>query len=652
MSSSSAPEASLESSRTDSPTKEKRRSTIFSVFSSSSRKSTGSRSSLTTDPSVASSATVNGFPHNTYGNTQSTGSQIPASQLQNPFLDASQGSNSSHDYSHPPTSLPRPRPSSPSRHSRHVAHRKIPTSPASPPSIAFPPMNTQAKVSPTTRPSQKFLSQMPLSLALKTATIATPLPVVKTGGPQDNAQPSKVRQFLFGSRDKPNPAGPKEYEFGGRSTYALVHGSILRYHSAFGDDLKNTATPDSAHFLNPSSIVCVTDAVQGFKWVLEIKTWSKSHGIKSPIKKSKSTKNLKDRSVDLTVAPWGVVDGVQAWYLIFETPNLMSEWMALVRAAVSEIKERESRGEKSPKTPKSVKTPIKSSGKTSKHSKSPRISSPPSSVSESLPSSPSSSRKSFLTNGLSNRNSLIENNSSEEKVGGNSSNLDAGVGMRQRSRQPSQQDIALTAFRISAYEEDLADFVPPVSIESTPDIRLPPDSGIEHHHPALTPNLSHYAHKRASIISLQSRLSSLSSGPRSPNTSIVSPTSSPTTNHSRRRRTLRRTYSGESSKTNGSWKHLQALPPPHPPPTGPLPVPPMHNYPYSGSASGDLFGKRDSLVYDKRESLILGISPVFEADTPKTLRDVTPRSSPCIESRSTMGNLNGVENIMYSVKVA
>ena len=225
--------------------------------------------------------------------------------------------------------------------------------------------------------------------------------------------------------------------------------------------------------------------------------------------------------------------------------------------------------------------------------------------------------------------------------------------MRRRSRQPSQQDIALTAFRISAYEEDLADFIPPVSIEATPDIRLPPDSGMEHHHPpALTPNLSHYAHKRASIISLQSRLSSLSSGPRSPNTSTASPTSSPTPNHSRRRRTLRRTHSGESSRTTGSWKHLQALPPPHPPPTAPLPVPPMPNYPHSGFSSSDLFGKRDSLVYNQRESMILGISPVFETDTPKTLRDVTPRSSPHIESRSTMESMDGVENVMYSVKVA
>lgn len=651
MGSSRAREASSERFRTDSSGKEKRRSTIFSVFSSSSRKSTGGRSTVTTDTSVESSPTLKHFPHNTSSNRESSGSQISASQLQIPFLDESRRLNSSRGSPSLPTSPRCSHPSSPSEYSRHRTHH--PTSPTSAPSVPFPPMNTQTKVSPSTRPSQKFLSQMPLSLALKTATVATTLPVVQAAGPQDGAPPSKVRQFLFGSRDKPNAAGPRSYEFGGRSTYVLVHGSILRYHSAFGDDLKNTATPDTTHFLNTSSIVCVTDAVQGFKWVLEIRTWSKGMGIKSPIKKTKSTKNLKDRNVDLTRAPWGVVDGMQAWYLIFETPNLMTEWMTLVRAAVAEIKDREARGEKSPKTPKSSKTPIKSPSKNSKHIKSPRISSPTSSVTESLPSSPSSSRKSFLTNGLSNRSSLIENNSSEEKVSGSPTELDAGIALRRRSRQPSAQDIALTAFRISAYEDDLANFVPPTAAQETvPDIRLPSESGVEHHHPpALTPNLSHYAQKRASIISLQSRLSSLSSGPRSPNVGAISPTSSPQPTGSRRRRTLRRTYSGESSKTTGSWKHLQSLPPPYPPPTGPLPVPPLPNYLTSGFGS-DLFAKRDSIMYDQRESTILGISPVFETDTPKTLRDVTPRSSPHVESSATTDSLNSVENMMYSVKVA
>src|SRR5579859_2471925 len=386
MSSSRAREASSDSLRTDSSGKEKRRSTIFSIFSSSPRKSTGGRFSVTADTFVESSPTLKHFPHNTNDKRESSGSRISASQLQIPFLEESRSSNSSRRSPSVPTSPHRSHPSSPSDYSRHRTHNKTPTSPTSAPSVPFPPVNTQTKVSPSTRPSQKFLSQMPLSLALKTATLVTTLPVVQAAGPQDSAPPSKVRQFFLRSKDKPNADGPRSYEFGGRSTYVLVHGSILRYHSAFGDDLKNTATPDSTHFLNASSIACVTDAVQGFKWVLEIRTWSKGMGIKSPIKRTKSTKNLKDRNVDLTRAPWGVVDGLQAWYLIFETPNLMTEWMTLVRAAVAEIKDREARGEKSPKTPKSSRTPIKSPAKTPKHIKSPRISSPTSSVTESLPS--------------------------------------------------------------------------------------------------------------------------------------------------------------------------------------------------------------------------------------------------------------------------
>lgn len=650
MSSSRPREASSESFRTGSAVMEKRRATIFSIFSSS-RKSTGSRSSVTTDSSVENSPTQKYFPHNTKGNRKSSGSQISASHLQIPFLEEPRRPHSNIALSTSSTSPHRSHPSSPSDYSRHRSHHRITASPTSAPSFPFPPMDTQAKVSPTTRPSQKFLSQMPLSLALKTATIATPLPVVKTTA-QDGAPPSKVRNFFFGSKDKPNATGPTTYEFEGRSTYALVHGSILRYRSAFGDDLKTSAIPDSTHFLNTSSIVYVTDAVPGFKWVLEIKTWFKVTGIKSPIKKSKSAKNLKDRNLDLRTAPWGVVDGLQAWYLIFETPNLMTEWMTLVRAAIADIKEREARGEKSPKTPKVLKTPIKSPSKPPTYIRSPRISSPTSSVTESLPSSPSSSKKSFLTTGRSNRSSLlIENNSSEEKIAGSPSNLDAGVALRRRSRQPSQQDIALTAFRISAYEDDLASFVPPVP-ETTPDIRIAPETPTEHYHPpTLTPNLSHYAQKRTSIISLQSRLSSLSSGPRSPNITSLSPTSSPRPTSSRRRRTLRRTHSGESSKTNGSWKYLQSLPPPHPPPTGPLPLPPLPTYTHTGYG-GDLFTKRDSLIYDQRESMILGISPVFETDTPKSFMDVTPRSSPHKENSANISNLNGLENTMCTVKVA
>jgi hypothetical protein len=166
-----------------------------------------------------------------------------------------------------------------------------------------------------------------------------------------------------------------------------------------------------------------------------------------------------------------------------------------------------------------------------------------------------------------------------------------------------------------------------------------------------TPNMSHYANKRASIISLQSRLSSLSSSPRTPRTT-VSPSASP--NPPRHRRTLRRTISGESSRTSTSWKHLQNVPPPHPPPTGPLPTPPSQpNYITRSALTGaDLFSSDgESLSYDPRESMILGISPVFEADTPNTLLPATPRSSPRIEPSPLVG-LSGGDTVSAAIKVA
>jgi hypothetical protein len=492
---------------------------------------------------------------------------------------------------------------------------------------------------------------MPLSLALKTATLASHLPVVKPANLPPDQQSSTMRRRIFGSRIKPTTS-PSTYELAGRSTFALVHGAILRYHSAFGDDQNGNATPDNTHFLNATSIVCVTDMIPGFKWVLEIKTKSKGHGIRSPMKKSKNSKSLVDRRVDLSKLPWEVVDGLQAWYLVFEGANLMAEWMTLLRGAVADIKEREIKADKSPaKTPKS-----KGSAKSPAKAKSPtQIDSPTSTVTESLPStSPSSSRRSFLRGSVegsfSNRNSLVEPRNSISEVQSTSGRSNSSVPEEgtaiPRVRQPSQQDIALTAFRISAFEEDLASFIPPTLTEqqssSTPElhistISLNSTSEQCHSAPSLTPNLSHYSHKRASIISLQSRLSSHSSGLRTPYTAI-SPTSSPTP---KPRRTLRRTISGESAKTNTSWKLLQSLPPPHPPPTGPLPIPPQSNYVAKGLNEG-LFSR----------DVVMGVSPVLERDTPREVVRRTPRSSPYVGSPPENDVLGSINMLTGSVKTA
>ena len=626
-------------------------SSIFSVFShGSTRKSSGSMSPAFTTPEP--SPTRHQFPSCLKNdNRKSSGSQISASQLGIPGVDGHRSVRNS------------PGPASPS-HPRRGGEIDRPTS-LSPTSVPFPSLDTQARISPTTIPSQKFLSQMPRSLALRTATISTPLPVVKPAGPSQTQQKSKMRNRLFGGSNKP-PTSPTAYELAGRSTFALVHGAILRYHSAFGLDQNDNAPPDSTHFLNGESIVCVTDAIQGFKWVLEVKTWSKGLGIRSPIKKTKSARNLAEKKVDLNQLPWGVVDNLQAWYLVFENPNLMTEWMTQLRAAVHGIKERELRCEKStPKPPKASRTPSKENRKKSK-AKSPQVSSPTSTITESLPSSPASSRKSFprvsLDGITSQRNSIVDvvnarrpSTATQRQSG--SSFEDTGP-VQLRRRQPSQQDIALTAFRISALEEDLASFVPPSATDqSTPELKitspsLKSDTEPAHSAAPPTPNMSHYANKRASIISLQSRLSSLSSSsPRTPRTA-VSPSASP--NPPRHRRTLRRTISGESSRTSTSWKHLQNVPPPHPPPTGPLPTPPSQpNYiPRSGLTGADLFSSDgESLCYDPRESMILGISPVFEADTPNTLLQATPRSSPLIEPSPLVG-LSGGDTMPAARKVA
>ena len=626
---------------------------IFSVFShGSTRKSSG-----TTLTSPEPSPARHQFPSSIKNdNRKSSGSQISASHLGIPGVDSRQSVRNS-----PVPSLPASHPHSRSRGGQ-TNRRPTPLCPTSTP---FPSIDTQARISPTAIPSQKFLSQMPRSLALRTATISTPLPIVKPAGPSQTHKRSKICNRFFGANHKP-PASPAGYELAGRSTFALVHGAVLRYHSEFGLDQNDTAPPDSTHFLNGESIICVTDAIQGFKWVLEIKTWSKGFGIRSPLKKTKSARNLADKKVDLNQLPWEVVEGLQAWYLVFESPNLMTQWMTLLRAAVHNISERELKGEKStPKPPKASRLPSKEYRKRSDIAKSPQINSPTSTITESLPSSPASSRKSFLRGSMddtaSKRSSIVDvvatRRPSTTNQRNSASSLEDLAQAQLRRRQPSQQDIALTAFRISAFEEDLASFVPPsVTEQPTPELKITSSSlkseSEKSYSPApLTPNLSHCPNKRASIISLQSRLSSLSSSPRTPRTAI-SPSSSP--NPPRHRRTLRRTISGESSRTNNSWKHLQHVPPPHPPPTGPLPIPPSQpNYvPRTTLTGADMFAADgDSLGYDHRESLILGISPVFETDTPKTLLQATPRSSPLMEP-SPLCCLSAGNTIPAAIKVA
>jgi hypothetical protein len=626
----------------ETPLKDQRKKySIFSLFSSSpSRKITSARSDMS-----LSSPEISPTHASFLKATGRTGSGSSTYGHQSPSTDGpSRRTGFSSTRKTPPNWTPTT-PISISSPASH--HQSISLSPTA--SSPFPSIDTKTRVSPTTRPSQKFLLQMPLSLALRTATITTQLPVIQAATSQADNPTGKKYKFLFGATYKPT-ASPNDYELGGRSTFALVHGAILRYHSAFGDDPDVNATPTSTHFLNGSSIVFVTDAVQGFKWVLEIKTWSKGHNMRSPIKRAKSSKDTRDRNVDLTQAPWAVVDGVQAWYMIFETPNLMTEWMTLLRVAIADLKSRDTKSEKGAlKTPKSVKSPSKE--KEPKYVRSSEASSPATSSSESLPSSPSSSRISFIGRSidgfLSKRNSVVDTaldeHSATTAFGRSLQHIAVGESPPPpRRRQPSQQDIALTAFRISALEEDLAAFVPPAVEPPPPEVRVTSNSmksESDHSHHcglgSLSPNLSHYSHKRASVISLQSRLSSVSSGLRTPNLTAVSPTSSPAPKGGRRR--LRRTYSGDSQKTTNSWKQHQNAPPPHPPPTGPLPEPPSQPIYIHTSYQADLFSRRpQSDVFDHRESLVLGVSPVFETETPKMISHITPRASPIVPAR-TMG---------------
>ena len=589
-------------------------SSVLSVFSPSpsSRKASDARSSLTAPCSAEPGLTDVGLRPLPRGskifNRQSSGNQFSTSQLQISNYEASSHRHSSQN---PPVV------SSPASIlvGSHIDKPKHFTEPRMSPATSFPSIDPQTLVSPTNIPSQKFLSQMTLCLALRTATIQTQLPAIRPVVTIPEPQSFKIKRRFFGSSTK-DLKSRHGYELAGRSTFALVHSAILRYYSEFGDDINKDATPDDTHFLNGSSIICVTDAIQGFKWVLEVKTWAKGGLIKTPMNWSKSTQKLSEKKVDLTRLPWGIVDGIQAWYLVFETASSMTEWMTTLRATVVSIREKEAKAERFPAraTPKPTSRSLKQRVKNSSDTISPQVSSPTNTLQERLPSSPSSSRQSFEI--LGKRDSIGEDIHSKRL---SDRSMD---GAQPRERHPSLQHIALTAFRISPFEDDLEAFVPPY--QSSPDSRTPlknPDPEPSHCVvPVLTPNLSHYSNKRASIASLQSRLSSLSSGPRTPLThTTVSPTASPAP--PRHRRALRRTQSGESTKTNGSWKQHQNQGPPHPPPTCPLPLPP------SMTARCDYIAarQRESSVFDQLESLVLGISPVFETETPKTFLENTPR---------------------------
>jgi len=590
-------------------------SNVFSMFSQSSpsRKRSDSGSSFAVaslaEPSVVDPPFRRLPCVSNISNQQSCGSELSISQLRMPN---DEPSSLPHSSLNSPAVSSAASPWAPSHIDKPKHFPKPLLSPATSPSI-----DTQLRASATSIPSQKLLSQLTLSLALRTATIQTQLPVIRPAVTVQGPQSHKIKSRFFGGSTK-HPKSPCEYELAGRSTFALVHGAILRYHSEFGDEANKDATPDNTHFLDGSSIVRVTDAIQGFKWVLEVKTWAGEGLINSPMKRSKSTQKLVEKKVDLTRLPWGIVDGIQAWYLVFETATSMTEWMTILRSTVVSIREREAKVERSPSrpTPKPISpSSSKEPSKNSKNSRSAQVSSPISTLEESLSSSPSSSPQSFDL--LGDRDSFGGDIHSKRLS-------DASTdGAQTRQIQSSLQHIALSAFRISAFEGDLEAFIP--SDQSTAESRTSPKTPApEPSHcilPILTPNLSHYSNKRASTVSLQSRISSLSSGPRTPLThTTVSPTAS--TPPPRHRRALRRTQSGESASTNNSWKqHHQNHGPPHPPPTCPLPLPP----PMTAQCDYIAAGHRESSVFDQLESIILGINPALDTETPKTFLGNTPR---------------------------
>src|SRR5271155_2201173 len=172
--------------------KDRRMSSIFSVFShGSNRKSSGSMSPALTTPEP--SPTRHHFPSSLKNdNRKSSGSQISASQLGIPGVDGRRSARNS------PVSALQASPSHP-RRGGELDRRPTPLTPTS---VPFPSLETKARISPTTIPSQKFLSQMPRSLALRTATISTPLPIVKPAGPSQTQQKSKMRNRLFGTTNK------------------------------------------------------------------------------------------------------------------------------------------------------------------------------------------------------------------------------------------------------------------------------------------------------------------------------------------------------------------------------------------------------------------------------------------------------------------
>jgi hypothetical protein len=185
-----------------------------------------------------------------------------------------------------------------------------------PPTTHFPPVETQTQfIPPPTIPFQNFLSQIPLSLALQTSSISTQLPVFKVRN-----RSSKIHRHLFGS----SAESPITFKLSGRSTFALVQAAILRYHSPIGDELDYDAVPDSAHFLNSSSIVFVTDAMPRFQWVLEVRTWVTST---PPVTKRTGHSD----------GAWEVHDGVQAWRMVFETAKSMTEWLSHLRTTIEGI---------------------------------------------------------------------------------------------------------------------------------------------------------------------------------------------------------------------------------------------------------------------------------------------------------------------------
>ena len=555
---------------------ERRMSSVLSMFTSSKKHPT-SKSTLI-EASIPESMPIFGC---TEASSKPYASQILTSQLQICHLDST---TQQFDAFLPPSSRPVSRAAS----------------------ISVPQIETKPRISPT-RPSGKFLSQLPLSLALKTSTVTTCLPVLNAC--EDNRF-SRIRPKLFGSKNRPTT--PPVYELAGRSTFVLVHDVILRYRSNFGDDQDWDAVPDNTHFLNASSIICVTDAIQGFKWVLEVKTWTKGYTIRNPIKLAKGAKSPDDKSGNLSRLSWEVVNGLQVWYMVFEQAYLMAEWMTLLRGVVADIKEHKCKWDRSATNSIKSKPSIMSLANSSKEIKSLEIGYLGASVTESLTSSRSSSRLSLcrgtIQGTLSSGTSPLRTSIDEDAMSKLTTMADRLVTTSfEGVPRSSQEDIAV---RINSHHNHVTSLVAPHLNISTSSL----GSESEHSYLASTLATNRLDH-RSSIASVQSHSSSICSE-RQPTRSALSPTSPSESTNPYIHHALRRTTSGASVKSNASWRHLQSLPPPHPPPTGPLPVPPTQSRPPT-----------------KRDLLSLEIGHVFRNDTPKELYKVPPRSSPWSVSR-------------------